>query len=310
MALDPAFMAYPHRSYGMDHDRYAWSPIRSRTPVTWPDGADLALWITIAVEWFPQDMGKKPFAVPGGMVTPYPDLRHYSLRDYGNRIGIFRLLEALRARGLKASVPMNSAVAQRYPYLVEAVVEAGHEVIAHGVDMGRPIHAELSEAEEVAIIEESLEVLRSATGQPVTGWLGVAKSESFRTPDLLAARGISYLCDWPNDDLPYPFRTQAGTLHAMPHSGELDDYLILMHYRHDEERFVEQVVDARTALAGDARRFGGRVMSLALTSWVTGQPHRIGAVEAALDHVLEAGAIWNATGAEILATWLAQKSAG
>lgn len=300
MALDPIFMEYPHRGYGMDHDRYAWSPIRSRDPVTWPTGKPLALWITLALEWFPQNMGNKPFAVPGGMVTPYPDLRHYSLRDYGNRVGIFRLLKACTDRGLKVSVPMNAAVATRYPYLIERLNEAGAEIIAHGVDMARPIHSELSEAEEIAIIEESLDSLRTASGQPITGWLGVARSESFRTPDLLAARGITYLCDWSNDDLPYEFRTDSGPIHAMPHSAELDDYLILIHYKHEEDRFTEQVRDAHAALLKDATRFGGRVFSLALTSWVSGQPHRIGAIEAALDAVLEQDQVWSATGAEIL----------
>jgi len=98
MSMPKAYLEYPKCGYGMDHDRYAWSQLHTRKKVAWPDGARVALWIVPALEWFPLDMKGKPFKPPGAMVTSYPDLRHYTLRDYGNRVGIFRIMNALAAR--------------------------------------------------------------------------------------------------------------------------------------------------------------------------------------------------------------------
>src|SRR5687767_15834757 len=101
MALPSDYLRYPRRRYGMDHDRYSWSILPRRKQIEWPGGARIALWIVPALEWFPLDMTGKPFNPPGGMVTAHPDLRHYTLRDYGNRVGIYRLMEVLDRRGLK-----------------------------------------------------------------------------------------------------------------------------------------------------------------------------------------------------------------
>ena len=92
---DPNLLDYQHRRYGMDHERYEWSMLQDREPVHWPDGKPLALWVNVSVQHFPLSGDKPTVAPPGALTMPYPDLRHYTLRDYGNRIGIFRLLEAL-----------------------------------------------------------------------------------------------------------------------------------------------------------------------------------------------------------------------
>ena len=96
-----------------------------REPVTWPNGARIALWITPSLQWYPLDLPSKPVAAPGGYNRPYPDYRNYSHRDYGLRVGVFRVFKLLDQLGLKASVPMNSAVAERYPVLVDEVNRRG-----------------------------------------------------------------------------------------------------------------------------------------------------------------------------------------
>ena len=207
--LPDSYLQYAHRRYGMDHARYDWSPVPTRPAVAWPGGARMALWVVPALEWFPLNMKGQPFKPPGAMQTAYPDLRHYTLRDYGNRVGIYRLMKALSQRGLSASVAVNAAVAVRYPALLKACVDQGWEVIANGLDMDHLHHGGLAEAEEREWIARTLALLRQASGQPVTGWLSPAKSESFNTPDLLAEAGVEYVCDWVNDDLPYAMRTRA-----------------------------------------------------------------------------------------------------
>jgi allantoinase len=177
------------------------------------------------------------------MVTPYPDLRHYTTRDYGNRVGVYRLLRLFRDLGVQTSFAVNAAVAERYPQLVEDVLAGQHELIAHGVDMDRLHHGGLSDADEGALIDQSLAALQRLSGRRPRGWLSPARSESAQTPQLLAERGVEYLCDFVNDELPYPFRTTAGELTAMPLSFELSDRQILIDYHHSEDEYAQQVLD-------------------------------------------------------------------
>lgn len=305
MTLGPEYLAYPMRRYGMDHDRYDWSMLPRRKPVEWPGGARVALWLSIALEWFPLDMAGKPFRPAGGMVTRYPDLRHYTLRDYGNRVGIYRLLEALERRALRASVPVNAAVVQRYPSLVQRVVQHGHELVGHGLDMDHLHHGGMEA--EAALIARSLGLIRQATSDPVRGWLSPARSQSAQTLDLLAAAGVEYVCDWCNDDMPFEMRTANGPIHALPHNPDIDDYTILVQNHHSEAEFTQQLIDQFDVLYAEAAQSGGRVMSISLRPWVIGQPYRMHALEAALDHMSSRAMVWSATGAEILAAWKGQQ---
>jgi len=301
--LPEDYLAYPQRRYGMDHDRYDWSILPRRKPVAWPGGARVALWVVPALQWFPLDMKGQPFKPPGAMQTAYPDLRHYTLRDYGNRVGIFRIIEALSQRGIPASVAVNAAVAVRYPSLLKACTDKGWEVIANGLDMDHLHHGGLSESEERDWITTTLAVLRQASGQPVRGWLSPAKSESLHTPDLLAESGIHYLCDWVNDDMPYAMRTRAGTLHALPHPVDIDDYTILVQNHQTEEDFRDALIDQFDQFYRESSPGNGRVMAISLHPWVIGQPYRIGALEEALDHMLQREGVWSATGSQILDAW-------
>lgn len=308
MSLSDDYLQYPLRRYGMDHDRYDWSMLPRRKPVAWPDGARVALWIVPALEWFPLDMKGVPFKPPGAMMTAYPDLRHYTLRDYGNRVGIFRLMRALDRHGIRASVAVNAAVAARYPALLQACTQRNWEVIANGQDMDHLHHAGLAEHDEKKLIDATLDLLRRASGQPVRGWLSPAKSESPATPDLLAAAGVQYVCDWVNDDMPYPMRTASGTLHAMPHPVDIDDYTILVQNHHTEDDFRDQLCDQFDLLYREAAVQGGRVMAISLHPWVIGQPYRIKALEDALAHIMRHKGVWAATGGEILDAWTAAQA--
>ena len=306
MPLPDDYLKYPHRGYGMDHDRYDWSLLQRRDPVTWPGGARIALFIAPALEFFPLDQPAEPFKAPGGMVTAYPDLRHYTLRDYGNRVGIFRIMKLLDRLAIKASVPINAAVAERYPFLVREVARRNWEVLGYGVDMGKLHYGGMDIEAERALVTQSLSTLRQASGQPVTGWLSPAKSESMNTLDLLSEAGIAYVCDWINDDMPYPMRASGGTLHSMPHSTEISDLTIILQNHHSEAAFAEQVRDQFDVLYREAESQGGRIMALTLHPWITGQPHRIKALSRALEHIMSHDGVWSATGSEILAAYKAQ----
>jgi peptidoglycan/xylan/chitin deacetylase (PgdA/CDA1 family) len=295
------YLKYPRRRYGMDHDRYDWSIVPARPAVAWPGGARIALWVTVSLQWFPLDQKGQPFKPLGSLQTAYPDLRHYTLRDYGNRVGIWRVFKALERHGIRASAPVNAAVATRYPALVQELVSRNWELLGHGLDMDH-LHYE-GMKDEKDLVSRSLCALRNFG--KIRGWLSPAKSESSETLDLLGAEGLDYVCDWVNDDLPYPVRTKAGELIAMPHSADIDDAAILIGMHHDEDEFRDQLTDQLDVL----HREGGRVMSISLHPWVIGQPYRIGALQEALEHIMRRPGVWPATGAEILDAWKAQRTA-
>jgi len=216
MSLDKKFLDYPQRSYGMDHDRYDWSILSERPKVTWPNGRKLAVWVNVCLQFFPINQQGKPFKVPGGMTMPYPDLRHYSLRDYGNRVGIHRFLDAFDKFGIKPTFAVNTRLAQRNPYLLSLIKERGDEIACHGWHMDALHYGGQDIVEERELIKRAINGLRDLSGQDVTGWLSPARSESENTPDLLAEQGIRYFSDWVNDDMPYTFKTKHGDLTAMP----------------------------------------------------------------------------------------------
>lgn len=303
MPLPDDHLRYPHRRHGMDHDFYPWSDLADRPAIAWPNGARIALWVMPLLQWFPIDGAGKPFRAPGGLTMPFPDLRHYTNRDYGNRVGIFRILDVLAELGLPASVAVNAAVAERYPSLLGAVVEAGHEVVAHGLDMDHVHHGGMPEAEERALVARALDLLRTASGQPVTGWLSPGRSQSRATPAILAGHGVAYACDWANDDMPYAMTTSAGALWAMPLAQETDDRTVMLDLKHTEDSWLEQVKDRFDALYREAERSGGRIVSVPLHAWVSGVPYRIGIVREALAYMAGHEGVWAATGADILAAF-------
>ncbi|AXV17481.1 polysaccharide deacetylase (plasmid) [Neorhizobium sp. SOG26] len=307
MSMPDNYLEYPARRYGMDHDRYEWSDLFKRKPIAWSNGARIALSIVTHVQHFPLDMPSKPFKAPGALSMPYPDFRYYTNRDYGNRVGIYRVLRLLAEKQLKTSFAINGIIADRYPALVQAVVEGGHEIVAHGLDMGKVHHSGLSEDEENRIIAEALRLLRETSGQKVEGWLSPGRAQGFNTPDLLAKNGVTYSLDWANDDLPYEMRTKVGPIVAMPMAYETDDRVVADEYFQSEADWVQQVKDRFDVLYRESAEYGGRVMSLPLHSWVSGMPYRVEYLREALDYILSHEGVWNAPAGEICAAF---RSAG
>ncbi len=308
MSLDDSYLRYEHRGYGMDHDRYDWSMLADRKPITWPNDAKLAVWIDVSLQHFPLNQSNKPFPPPGGMTTAYPDLRHFTLRDYGNRVGIVRVLQAIDAAGLTPTFSVNASLCETTPHLIERIAARGNEVIASSWHMDTLHHSGMPEEEEADLIERSLQTLRAATGQPITGWLSPARSQSFATPDLIKEAGIVYMADWVNDDLPYPFRTRSGELTALPLSHELDDQFIMQSNLHSEQEYADQICDAADYLLAEAEQTGhGRMLALSVHPWLVGQPHRIAAFERVLAHLADRAGIWSASAGDIVSTWRSQQ---
>ena len=280
MPLPDDHLAYPRRRYGSDQDRYPWR-MAGQAPVRWPWGGPLAVTIVVPIEHHPLTPSGKPFKSPGAMVTPYPDLRHYTTRDYGNRVGAWRILDALKAAGLKATFPVNADQLQRLAPLVRAIVADGHEVAAYGLSTDHIHWGGLDRETEAGWVAEVRARFDAVGLQPRT-WLSPARHESFATPDLIAAHGFEVTLDWEMDEAPVAMTTKHGPLTAVPLSNELDDRFLLIDKRHSEADWAAQVLEAAAYLKTGAERFGGRSLAFTLTPYVSGQPFRMHAVEQVL----------------------------
>lgn len=303
MSLDPAYLEYPHRRHGYDHDLYPWSALHQRPPVAWPQGS-VAVWICVSLEWFPITPSDTPFRAPGHMQTAYPDYRHYTARDYGNRVGVWRMLDALARIYAPASFATNAAVAERYTPLLRAITSAGHEVIAHSTDMNGTIDSSLAITDERALVGDAMVRLR-ACGVAPTGWLSIARSQSWNTLDIIKDEGLTYCCDWVNDELPY--RLNNGLIN-LPLNHELSDRQIIAVQQQSADSWTQSLEDAFDWLAQEAAASGGgRMLPIHVTPYIMGLPHRIAAFERLLTRLAARQECWFARGDEIVARWEAQQ---
>ena len=309
MSLDPLYLDYPRRRHGYDHDLFPWSAMKDRAPLVWPGGAKVAVWICVSLEYFPLTPTDTPFRAPGHMQTAYPDYRHYTAREYGTRIGLYRLLDAFATLGARVSVATNSAIAERYSQIVADIVSAGHEIVAHSTDMNGTIATGLPEEDERALIATSLDTLEAATGTRPTGWLSIARSQSWNTLRLLAEAGVRYACDWVNDELPYRFNNKGfGGLINLPLNHELSDRQIVTVQQQSADSYATSMRDAFDWLAREAETQGARMLPMQVTPYIMGLPYRIGAFEGLLADLKAKGA-WFARGDEIVDAWEAQTPA-
>ena len=309
MPLPRSYFEYPHRRLGMDHDRHGFSNLFKRVPVKWPGDARVALVVVPVAEWYPLNMYENPAAVKvaGGMDRPYPDYWNYTMRDYGARVGIYRIFKVLEDLGMPASVAINANLARRHPFLLKEVTRRQWEVVAHGLDMGHVVHGGTPVADETAFVAEALATLRQASGQPVTGWLSPMQSESNATPDILSRHGVQYTLDWNNDDLPVCLAADGGPLYGMPYALDTNDRLSVMDFNLSNAAYTEQLVDAFDTAWQEAKHYGGRMVTVAAHSWMTGQANRIAAFRRALQHMQSHSGVWATTYAEALQCFRAQE---
>ena len=291
------------RRYGMDHEHYAWSPIATRKVLRWPGDARVALCVIVNLEhydWYPPEGSYQPPGIAGvRSYRPPPDYQPTTWREYGRRVGVFRIMEALDRLGIKAMVAMDALTAERYPILVEECRSRDWEFIGHGVAATRMITSRMSEGEEREYIQRSLEPLRKASGAEVVGWLSPEYGESPRTPQLLAEQGIRYICDWVNDEQPYPLNAPGRELYALPVMLEMDDIWAMWTRRIPVQTYREMLKRGFDVLYEDGATTG-RLLVLRLHPWFIGQPHRIKYLRNGLDYIMGHPQVWAARGVEVI----------
>jgi allantoinase len=296
------------RRYGMDHEHYDWSPISTRVRLQWPEQARIALCVLISLdhmEWEPPEGSFQSAALAGGLgPRGYPDYPRLTHRDYGHRVGIFRVFEVLEKYRIPATVAMDALTAEHYPELVRHCQRRGCEIIAHGISVSRMITSRMTEQEERQYIHTAIEALARATGTAPAGWFGPEYGESARTPQLLAQAGMRYVCDWTNDEQPYRMKTAQGELFALPIMLELDDVHALWDRRVPIDRYEQLLCESFNTLYRDGAQ-NGRLLVLHLHPWLIGQPFRIGFLDAALGVMMQRQGVWAAQGSTII-DWFRQ----
>jgi peptidoglycan/xylan/chitin deacetylase (PgdA/CDA1 family) len=261
------------------HGRYPYSPITERQPYDWPDGKRLALYIGLNLEWFAFGEGLGAELAPGG---PPPDVLNYSWRDYGNRVGVFRLADLFAEMKLPVSLLVNSAMVEQAPQAIDAF--KGAEIVGHGRSNSER-QGTLSDADERRLIAETTAALEKHSGQRPRGWLGPWISQSPATPDLLQEEGYAYLLDWCHDDQPVWMKTRHGRILSVPYPQELNDIPQIVARKREGADFADMIVDAFEVMHEECEK-RPLVMGIALHPYVVGWPHRFKHLARALKHVV------------------------
>ena len=279
-----------------EHGRFPYSPIVDRPPLRWPNGARIAVWVIPNIEHFLFDRPATPMSESSTRLTP--DVLNYSWRDYGVRVGIWRMMDIMERHGIKGTVALNADVCEHYPRIIEAGNALGWEWMGHGMTNSIQFNSQ-NEEEERALVRAVVDKITKGTGKKPRGWLSPGLSETVRTLDLLAETGIEYVGNWVNDDQPYPMKVKTGSMHSIPYSAELNDIpAILGHHKTDED-FQRMICDQFDVLYEEGATTG-KVMSICLHPFVIGHPHRSKYLAKALAHITSRREVWLATGAEII----------
>ena len=285
-----------------DPRRYDYLPSIDRPKLTWPGGARIAVWVAPNIEHYEY----APLASPVRTATPRPppDLPWLMPRDYGNRAGVWRMMEVMDRYGVRGSVSLNVAVCDHYPEIIEACVARKWELFSHGIYNTRYLYG-MDADQQREIIADVKETIRKASGQPLSGWLSPALSNTDETLDLLAEAGVLYTADLMHDDQPLPVKVRSGRLISMPYSLEINDYTCLAVKRMTPRRYAETIRDQFDQLYAEGAD-NPQVMCLPLHPWLIGLPHRLREFDATLRYITRHDKVWLATGREIAQWYLEQ----
>jgi peptidoglycan/xylan/chitin deacetylase (PgdA/CDA1 family) len=283
-------------------DRVDYSPIIERPVIKWPNGARVAFWVSPNVEHYEYlpdfDGNRNPWPR-----TPYPDVQQYSYRDYGNRVGFWRMLEPLDKYNIKCCVSLNMAVLEQFPEIAEAMVQRDWDYMSHGIYNTRFLNT-YSEEQEREFYRDCIDTLRRHTGKQLKGMLGPAISATVATPDLMAEAGLIFHTDWVHDDQPVPIKVKSGKLISVPYSIELNDSSVLRDNHYEGDYFARICKDQFDRLYEEGAE-SGRVMCIALHPFLIGQPHRIKYLDDILGYIMGHDGVWQTTADEIAEYYIA-----
>jgi len=293
----PALSAQTRSAPVRGSDRYDNSLIFERKAFAWPGGKTLAIWIIPNVEtWDFHSASGAAISPQAGNVVP--DVINYAWREYGMRVGLWRIADAMDSLGLRATVALNSAVCEAFPQAVEQMKKRRWELMGHGITNSKTL-ANLSLDEERQTIREALRTIEQATGEKPRGWLGPGLTETMNTPDVLAEEGIQYVGDWNNDDQPYSMKVKKGKLFSVPYCMDLNDMHLLNRHAYTGEQYFQALTDQFETMYEESQRTA-KVMGIPLHPFLVGQPLYTRYLQRALAQFKTRERVWFATGSEII----------
>ncbi|MDE1149965.1 MAG: polysaccharide deacetylase family protein [Azospirillaceae bacterium] len=285
-----------------DPNLYDYWPYKERPKIVWPGGKKLAFWVAPNIEFYefdpPGNPSRKPWAAPS------PDIVPYSARDWGNRVGHWRLMEVMDKAGVRGSISLSVAMLDHHPEIIEACVARNWEFFSHGIYNTRYSYG-MDEAQERAVLEDSIRSVQAATGQRIRGYLAPALTHTEKTMDLLAEYGFWYTCDLFQDDQPQPVKVKDGRLISMPYSLEVNDVITYGVYNQSPRAYADVLKRHFDQLLEEGEE-SGTVMCIPLHAYLVSHPNRIGPFQEALEYITgHKDDIWITTAAEIAEFYLA-----
>ncbi len=278
---------------------FPYRPITQAPKLTWPKGARVALVVVPNIEFFPLDV-----RIPGGNPI-IPETSGWGRRDYGNRVGVFRMAEVMAKFGIRGTVALNSMVCDYCPQVVEKCLDLGWELMGHGETNAIRLYDYKSEEEAADCIRRTLDRIEKFCGKRPKGWLGPGRQQTWTTLDVIAEEGCTYTFDWDNDDQPVAMEVNGRTVVSMPYGAGVSDLQAFNTQKLSAADFELMIRDSFDVLYREAENTG-LVVGVSLHPYLVGLPHRIGALERGLDYICSHDGVWLATGEEITDAFLAQ----
>lgn len=294
--------------------RYDYVPITQRPRLEWPDGNRVALIITVNMEtWDLVKDSEEPHYAGGPPVLPdplpgnIPDFPNYSWREYGQRVGIWRLLDVMDECGVKPSCTINAKTALERSAMVEAAIERDLEILAHNYEQGELLtnyaHDRAAEAE---LIARTLAVYQQAVGRKAKGWLSSSLRGTLNTPAILAEQGLRFYCDIMNDDQPFLLHTDAGDIVSLPYTNEINDFTLLTRRGLTSDAFRDVLIDELSELHREGET-QARIMNVGLHPHVIGRAYRMRALREFFHYAKEMKGVWWPTREQVVDAWAAQQ---
>jgi peptidoglycan/xylan/chitin deacetylase (PgdA/CDA1 family) len=282
----------------MDNTLYDYSPIVRRPKLELPDGARVAVWVGVNVEHYV--FGRPALSLAQFTAELVPDPTNYGWRDYGPRVGLWRLARILEQHGFPLSAITNSEVLEQYPEIVEEGNRRGWTWVAHGIN-NSTWHVGMERDDEVALVRGIVERFEQAVGTRPKGWLGPALTSTMNTTAVLAELGFTYTLDWAVDDQPFDMNVPSGRLLSVPYSSEVND-IPLNHLHHASGPELRDAIIDQFEVLYEEGAETARVLGIGLHPFLAGQPFRAKYVAEALAHIASHEGVWKTTSDEI-ADW-------
>lgn len=282
---------------GSKHPPFEYSPIVNRE-FDLPDGNHVAIWVVMNVE---HDIYNKPVTthLTSRTLNHSPDVFNFGWRDYGKRVGFWRLRDVFSEYNVPVTVALNASICDHEPEIVEAGKNLDWEFMCHGETNSERV-AGLDIDEEREVIRNTRDKIEEAVGSRPVGWLGPGLTETFNTLEILGEEDFRYVADWANDEIPYLMDTTEGEVIGMPYTLEMNDVPMNLNYNLSAREYEETLIDQFDALYAEGQEEeNGKVMTIAVHDYLTGHPHRSLHLANALDHITSHDGVWLATGSEI-----------